>query len=96
MIWSCEINYSGWEDDVHHHHFFIRDDARPSEQAVVNCYNANIYDPDDYECDERIESLNDDEYSNWQAIEPDGYNYENVSIIIKPIEVLEVKFGGEE
>jgi hypothetical protein len=93
MIWSCEINYSGWEDDVHHHHFFIRDDAKPSEQTVVDCYNANMYNPDDYEYDERIEPLEDDEYSNWQAVEPDGYNYENVRIIIKPIEIMGEDYG---
>lgn len=87
MIWSCEINYSGWEDDIHHHHFFIEDDTRPSEQAVVDCYNASYYDPDDWEFNERIEPLEDDEYSNWQAIEPDGYNYENVRIIIEPLKV---------
>ena len=94
MIWSCEINYSGWEDDIHHHHFFIRDDARPSEQAVVDCYNANCYDPDDWKVNERIEPLENDEYSNWQAIEPDGYSYENVRIIIKPLKVEKLDGGN--
>lgn len=93
MIWSCEINYSGWEDDIHHHHFFIEDDTRPSEQAVVDCYNAHYYNPDDWEFDERIEPLENDEYSNWQAVEPDGYNYDNVEIIIKPLKVYITKSG---
>ena len=93
MIWSCEIDYSGWEDDIHHHHFFIEDDARPSEQAVVDCYNAHYYDPDDLKFNERIEPLEDDEFFNWQAVEPDGYNYENVRIIIKPLKVYTIKSG---
>ena len=91
MIWSCEINYSGWEDDVHHHHFFIRDDVKPTERAVVDCYNANLYDQDDWELNEWIEPLEDDDYFNWKAVEPDGFSYENVNIIIKPLEII-----GEE
>lgn len=88
MIWSCEIDYSGWEDDVHHHHFFIRDDDKPTEQAVVDCYNANLYDSEDWRMNERIEPLEDDECFSWQAVEPDGTTYENVRITIKPLEVI--------
>lgn len=90
MIWSCEINYSGWEDDIHHHHFFIRDDTRPSEQDVVYCYNTSYYDPDDSKATEHIEPLEDDEDFNWQAVGDDGYSYDNVRIIIKPLEVKEL------
>ena len=39
MIWSCEINYNGWEDDIHHHHFFIKKETKPTEEEVVQHYN---------------------------------------------------------
>lgn len=94
MIWSCEINYSGWEDDIHHHHFFIEDDTKPSERAVVDCYNANYYyDPDNLKATEHIEPLEDDEDFNWQAVGAGGYSYDNVKIIIKPLKVYITKSG---
>ena len=101
MIWSCEINYSGWEDDIHHHHFFIEQDNKPSEQEVVDTYNANLYDPNEYIYNERIEPLEDDDIFNWQAIEPDGTSYDNVNIIISPLKIMktitkEVKNEAQE
>ena len=39
MIWSCEINYHGWEDDIQHHHFFIESDTKPTEEEVAEHYN---------------------------------------------------------
>lgn len=50
MIWSIEIDYSGWEDDIHHVHFFIEQNDRPTEEQVVEHYNQVYYEPDKYSC----------------------------------------------
>lgn len=48
MIWSCEIDYHGWEDDIHHHHFFIESDAKPTKEEVVQHYNWHHFNAKDY------------------------------------------------
>lgn len=45
MIWSCEIDYSGWDDDIQHHHFFIESDEKPTEEDVAEHYNYSHFVP---------------------------------------------------
>lgn len=44
MIWSCEIDYHGWEDDINHHHFFIESDTKPTEEEVAEHYDFHHFD----------------------------------------------------
>ena len=102
MIWSCEINYSGWEDDIQHHHFFIESDTKPTEEEVANHYNWHHFvAKGNREDDEWLghnwirkalpgerDYLDDDE--RWVALYNDGsgeVDYYNVHIYIDPLKV---------
>ena len=93
MIWSCEINYSGWEDDIHHHHFFIDKETKPTEDEVAQHYNwAIFHNEDEYDRNwlrkatknERV-SIADSDYV---ALDSKGMvRYWLVHIIIEPLKV---------
>lgn len=96
MIWSCEINYSGWEDDINHHHFFIESDTKPTEEEVVYHYNWHHFvargerDDDEWIGHNWIRKAlpieKEDSDTGWVALYNDGsgdIDYYNVYIIIK-------------
>ena len=102
MIWSCEIDYYGWEDDIHHHHFFIESDTKPTEEQVAQHYNWNHFvargdgENDDWfghnwiRKDLPSERYSPDDAAAWVALYNDGSGtseYLNVTITIKPLKV---------
>lgn len=100
MIWSCEINYSGWEDDIQHHHFFIESDVKPTKEEVANHYNWHHFvargNRKNYEWMGhnwiRKALRSEREYSDtgWVALYNDGsgeVDYHNVYITIAPLKV---------
>ena len=101
MIWSCQIDYSGWEDDIHHHHFFIKSRRKPSEIEVANHYNTTRYNPEDSRYDELLIKNTPSEYddSEWKAVEinDDGSTYEyDARITITKLEVEEFNYRREK
>ena len=88
MIWSCEINYHGWEDDINHHHFFIESDTKPTEEEVAQHYNFHHFVArGNRELPEEKGHLCD---TGWVALYNDGsgkVDYYNVYISINPLKV---------
>lgn len=100
MIWSCEIDYSGWEDGIHHH-FFIKNETKPTEEEVANHYNWHHFvargngEDDEWIGHNWIRKAlpEEKEYqcdTEWVALCNDGsgkVDYSNVYITIKPLKV---------
>lgn len=108
MIWSCEINYSGFEDDIQHHHFFIESEIKPTEEEVVEHYNFHHFVARGNREDGewmwhnwiRKASLEEKDmsYTGWVALYNDGsgeVDYDNVYISIKPLKVEKLDDAGE-
>lgn len=100
MIWSCEINYHGCEDNIHHHHFFIEGDTEPTKEDVAELYNSRIFVArGNREDDEWIghnwirKALPEEDWhsdTGWVALYNDGsgkIEYYNVYIFINPLKV---------
>lgn len=87
MIWSCEIDYSGWEDDIHHHHFFIESDTKPTEKEVAEHYNQTLYNPKDYRYDTWIQACpKEDKYdTGWEGLDTYGRHDYQVFITIEKL-----------
>lgn len=87
MIWSCEINYSGWEDDIHHHHFFIESDTKPTEEEVAEHYNQTRYSQDEFEHDTWIRKC-PKEYkfdTGWEGVDTYGRHEYTVYITVEEL-----------
>lgn len=90
MIWSCEVDYSGYDDDIHHHHFFLEQDDKPTEAEVALHYNKKYYNPNDWEHKYRIMAKDDgdwgayDEYDMKEKYDSPSYI---VYITIEPLKV---------
>lgn len=91
MIWSCEINYHGWEDDIQHHHFFIESDTEPTKEGVANHYNWNHYNSEEYGHNWIRKALPGEEWrcdTGFVGLDKHGrIEYANVYITIKPLKV---------
>lgn len=89
MIWSCEIDYSGWEDDIHHHHFFIESDTKPTEKEVAEHYNQTLYNPRDYEHDTWIQACHkEDKFdTGWEGLDTYGRHEYQVFITVEKLKL---------